>query len=214
MLKIAVLASGRGSNFQSIIDAVKSGYITAEIDMLVSDRQDAYAITRAKENGIESLFLDPKDFGTKDSYYEEIVRVFRERSIGLVVLAGFMRIVRKPLIDAFPGKILNIHPAILPSFPGLHGQEQAHEYGVKISGCTVHFVDEGMDTGPVIIQAAVPVYSDDSADDLSARILACEHKIYPYAVKLYAENRLEIQGRKVLIKNEKKQDVFLIHPWE
>lgn len=214
MLKIAVLASGRGSNFQSIIDAVKNGYMQAEINILVTDKAAAYAVTRARESGIEALFLDPKEFKTKDGYYEELARILRDRSIGLIVLAGFMRIVGKPLIAAFHGKIMNIHPAILPSFPGLHGQEQAHDYGVKIAGCTVHFVDEGMDTGPVIVQAAVPVYSDDTEETLSARILSCEHRIYPYAVKLYAENRLRIEGRKVIIKDEQKRDVFLIHPWE
>lgn len=214
MLKIAVLASGRGSNFQSIIDSIKNGFIRAEIDILITDNRDAYAVTRAKENGIDSLHLDPKGFPSKNGYYDEMARILKERSVGLILLAGFMRIVGKPLLEAFPGKVLNIHPAILPSFPGLHGQGQAHDYGVKITGCTVHFVDEGMDTGPVIVQAAVPVYSDDTEETLSERILSCEHRIYPYAVKLFSENRLEIRGRKVLVKGEKKRDVFMIHPWE
>ena len=213
MLKIAVLASGRGSNFQSILDAIENGYIqNAMIDVLVTDNIDAYAIERAKKNDIESLYLDPKEFGTKDEYFSKITGILKERGTGLVVLAGFMRIVRKPLIDAFPNKILNIHPAILPSFPGLHGQEQAHDYAVKISGCTVHFVDEGMDTGPIIIQAAVPVFSDDTEDSLSGRILKFEHKIYPYAVKMFVEGRLKVQGRRVFIKDEKKQDLFLMNP--
>jgi len=214
MLKIAVLASGRGSNFQSIIESIKNGFIKAKIDILITDNKDAYAVTRAKESGIDSLFLDPRDFPARSAYYEEMARILKERSIGLIVLAGFMRIVGKPLIDAFPGKILNIHPAILPSFPGLHGQGQAYEYGVKIAGCSVHFVDEGMDTGPVIVQAAVPVYSDDTEETLSERILSCEHRIYPYAVKLFSEDRLEIRGRRVMIKDERKQETFLIHPWE
>jgi phosphoribosylglycinamide formyltransferase-1 len=213
MLKIAVLASGRGSNFQSMLDAIGNGYIqNAVIDVLVTDNSDAYAIERAKKNDIESLYLDPKEFGTKDEYFSKITGILKDRGIGLVTLAGFMRIVRKPLIDAFPNKILNIHPAILPSFPGLHGQEQAYDYAVKISGCTVHFVDEGMDTGPIIIQAAVPVFSDDTEDSLSGRILKYEHKIYPYAVKMFVEGRLEVHGRRVFIKDEKKRDAFLMNP--
>jgi phosphoribosylglycinamide formyltransferase-1 len=213
MLKIAVFASGRGSNFQSIIDSIENGYIRdAAIDLLITDKEDAFARQRAEKHGIESLFLDPKVHGSKDGYFGSIAEILKKRGTGLIALAGFMRIVRKPLIDAFPNRILNIHPAILPSFLGLHGQEQAFEYGVKISGCTVHFVDEGMDTGPVIIQAAVPVYSDDTEDSLSERILKYEHKIYPHAIKMFAEGRLEVRGRKVFIKGEEKQDLIIMQP--
>lgn len=213
MVKIAVLASGRGSNFQSILDAITNGYIeNASIDILITDRSDAYAIERAKQNDIEVVYRDPSEFDTKDAYFSAIAALLTKRDIELIVLAGFMRIVKKPLIDAFPNKILNIHPALLPAFPGLHGQQQAHDYGVKIAGCTVHFVDEGMDTGPIIIQAAVPVFSDDTEEALSERILKFEHKIYPYAVKLFVDGRLEINGRRVIIKKEEKHESFVMNP--
>jgi len=212
MLKIGVLASGRGSNFQAIIDAVKSGYIKAEIAVLITDKPDAYAIGRARENGIEHLFLSPSGHASKDDYFVRIANELKKREVGLVLLAGFMRIVRKPLLDAFPMRVMNIHPALLPSFPGLHGQKQAADYGVRISGCTVHFVDEGMDTGPVIIQAAVPVHPEDSEDSLSERILIYEHKIYPEAVRLFAEGRIEVKGRKVFVKDYKFPEETIINP--
>ena len=216
ILKIGVLASGRGSNFQAVLDAIKSGRIKAEISLLISDKPDAYALTRARNAGIEAFYLDPKDFFSfspaKDAYFEKIAEEFTAKGIGLVLLAGFMRIVKKPLLDAFPWKVMNIHPALLPSFPGLHGQRQAEGYGVKISGCTVHFVDEGMDTGPVIIQAAVPVRHDDTEDSLSERILKCEHKIYPEAVRLFAEGRLRVNGKKVEIKGARENETPLISP--
>jgi phosphoribosylglycinamide formyltransferase-1 len=214
MLKIGVLASGRGSNFQAVIDAVKAGKIKAGICVLISDNKDAHALVRAAENGIEALYLDPGRCASKDAYFERIAAELEKRGAGLVLLAGFMRIVRKPLLDAFPWKVMNIHPALLPSFPGLHGQRQALDYGVRISGCTVHFVDGGMDTGPVIIQAAVPVLPDDNEETLSERVLGYEHKIYPEAVRLFAEGRLEVRGRKVLIKNFKArwQKAAIISP--
>jgi phosphoribosylglycinamide formyltransferase-1 len=212
MLRIGVLASGRGSNFQAIIDGVKSGYIKAQLRVLITDKPDAYAIERAKLNGIESLYMNPKDYPSKDKYFEAIAEELKKRGVGLVLLAGFMRIVRKPLLDAFPLKVMNIHPALLPSFPGLHGQKQAADYGVRISGCTVHFVDEGMDTGPIIVQAAVPVDPNDNEESLSERILKYEHKIYPLAVKLYAEGRVEVKGRKVEIKGYALPDGVLANP--
>ncbi|HCL80921.1 MAG TPA: phosphoribosylglycinamide formyltransferase, partial [Nitrospiraceae bacterium] len=187
MLNLGILASGRGSNFQSIIDEIEAGKINATIKVLVVDNPDAYAVERAKKHSIEYLYINPKEFKSKDDFFTKIADELKARGVELVVLAGFMRIVRKPLIDAFPNKIMNIHPALLPSFPGLHGHKQAVDYGVRISGCTVHFVDEGMDTGPVIIQAAVPVSPDDTEDTLSARILKLEHKIFPEAIRLYAE---------------------------
>ncbi len=213
LLKIGVLASGRGSNFQAVLDAIKSGRIKAEVSMLISDKPGAYALERARQAGIEALYLDPKDFyPSKDAYFQKIAEEFKARGIGLVLLAGFMRIVKKPLLDAFPWKVMNIHPALLPSFPGLHGQRQAADYGVRISGCTVHFVDEGMDTGPVIIQAAVPVRHDDTEESLSDSILECEHKIYPEAVRLFAEGKIEVSGNKVIIKKDLKTDRPLINP--
>ena len=213
MLKIGVLASGRGSNFQSMIDAIEAGRINARMGLLVVDKAGAYALERAKNHNIPHRFIDPKGFQDKDAFYAEIAAQMKEHNIGLVVLAGFMRIVRKPLLDAFPNAVMNIHPALLPSFPGLHGQGDAVSYGVKLSGCTVHFVDEGMDTGPVIIQAAVPVYDDDTEDSLSARILKQEHRIYPEAIRLFAEGRLEVRGRKVIIRGQSRQDdVAIINP--
>lgn len=199
-LQLGVLASGRGSNFQAIIDEIQKGNLSASIRVLITDNPSAYAIERAKKNNIEFLILAPKDFQSKNEYYEKIADELKKREIDLVILAGFMRIVGKPLIDAFPFRIMNIHPALLPSFPGLHAQKQAVEYGVKISGCTVHFVDEGMDTGPIIIQAAVPVFHNDSEGSLAQRILEQEHKIYPEAIRLFSEGRLEVKGRIVNIK--------------
>jgi phosphoribosylglycinamide formyltransferase-1 len=212
VIRISVLASGRGSNFQSIIDAISNKRLSAEIAILVTDNPSAFAIERAKRYGIECLVLDPKEFESRDEYYTRISQELTKRNTGLVVLAGFMRIVGKPLIDAFPHKIMNIHPALLPAFPGLHGQKQALEYGVKISGCTVHFVDEGMDTGPVIIQAAVPVYQDDTEETLSERILYLEHQIYPEAIRLFSEGRLEVEGRTVKIKAYSTTEQFIANP--
>ncbi|HSB31489.1 MAG TPA: phosphoribosylglycinamide formyltransferase [Candidatus Sulfobium mesophilum] len=211
-LNIGVLASGRGSNFQSIIDAVEGGYIKATVSVLITDKPDAFAIQRAKKHHIECIIMIPKQFSSKDVYFEKIADELKSRGVGLVVLAGFMRIVGKPLIDAFRNRIINIHPALLPAFPGLHGQQQAHEYGVKISGCTVHFVDEGMDTGPIIIQAAVPVRDNDTEESLAARILAFEHKIYPEAVRLFSEGRIRLAGRKVEIEATFAADEGLINP--
>lgn len=202
MLKLGVLASGRGSNFQAIIDAIESGALDASVELLVVDNPSAYAIKRAENHNIHYLYIDPKGFASKDEFFVRIVEELNARGVGLVILAGFMRIVRKPLLDAFPMRVMNIHPAILPSFPGLHGQKQAVDYGVKISGCTVHFVDEGMDTGPIIIQAAVPAIAEDTEETLSARILSLEHKIFPEAIRLFAEGRLEVEGRTVKIKEK------------
>jgi phosphoribosylglycinamide formyltransferase-1 len=213
VLKIGVLASGRGSNFQAIIDAIESGRLKASVELLVVDNPSAFAIERAKKHSIPYLYVNPKDFGTKDEFYQKIADELKSKGVELVILAGFMRVVRKPLLDAFPMRVMNIHPALLPSFPGLHGQKQAVDYGVRISGCTVHFVDEGVDTGPVIIQAAVPVLPHDTEDTLSERILKYEHKIFPEAIRLFAEGRLEVVGRKVMIKDYKgEEDAVIINP--
>ncbi len=202
MLTLGVLASGRGSNFQSIIEGIESGFIKAKVAVLITDNPEAYAIERAKNHNIEALIIKPRDFPDKNSYYSHIAEELKKRGVGLIILAGFMRVVGKPLIEEYPSRIMNIHPALLPSFPGLHGQEQAVDYGVKISGCTVHFVDEGVDTGPIIIQTAVPAYEDDTEDTLSERILKQEHKIFPLAIKLFAEGRIKVEGRKVIILKE------------
>lgn len=211
-LNLGVLASGRGSNFQSIIGEIEKGRLNAGIRLLIVDNPKAFAIERARKHGIEHLVIRPGDFTTKDDFYLKIVDELRKREVELVILAGFMRIVGKRLIDAFPDRIMNIHPALLPSFPGLHSQRQAIEYGVRISGCTVHFVDEGMDTGPIISQAAVPVYHDDTEETLSTRILEMEHKIYPEAIRLFSEGRLEVEGRIVKIKGKASSESHLANP--
>ena len=212
MLKLGVLASGRGSNFQSIIDEIEAGILNASINLLITDNPDAYAIERAKKQSIKYLYLNPHDFKSKNDFYTVIAKELVKRDVDLVILAGFMRIVGKPLIEAFPNRIMNIHPALLPAFPGLHSQKQAVDYGVRVSGCTVHFVDEGMDTGPIIIQAAVVVSPDDTEDTLSERILRLEHKIFPYAIRLYSEGRLYSDGRTIKIKGYELQDEFFINP--
>ena len=198
-LRIGVLASGRGSNLQAIIDASEHGKLDAEVVVVISDISDAYALERAKKHGIPGFHINPKDFINKKEYEEAIVNKLREHNIGLVVLAGYMRLVTSVLIDAFDGNIMNIHPALLPSFKGLHAQQQALEYGVRYSGCSVHFVTVDVDGGPVILQAVVPVFDNDTEETLSARILEKEHMIYPEAVQLFAEGRLKREGKRVFI---------------
>lgn len=210
-LTLGVLASGSGSNFQSIINNIESDNINAKIAALITDNPDAYAIERARKHNIEALVIRPRDFDSKDAYYTRIAEELSKRGVTLVILAGFMRVVAKTLIDRYPNKIMNIHPALLPSFPGLHGQKQAADYGVKIAGCTVHFVDKGVDTGPIIIQAAVPAYHDDTEDSLGERILKQEHIIFPHAIKLYSEGKISVEGRTVIIKGNKESS-YLINP--
>lgn len=207
-LKIGVLASGRGTNLQAIIDAIKKGFINAEVVVVISDKKGASALDRAASEGIDTVFVDPAMFKDRASFDQEILEILKRYRVELLILAGYMRIVTKVLINTYKNRIINIHPALLPSFPGLSAQRQALEYGVKIAGCTVHFVEEGMDQGPIIIQAAVPIIEDDTEESLSARILKEEHKIYPYAIKLYIDGRLSISGRRVIIKEETKNEVF------
>jgi phosphoribosylglycinamide formyltransferase-1 len=201
LLKLGVLISGNGSNLQSIIDNIEKGSLKAVIKIVISNNPDAYGLTRAKNHGIPFAVIKNGDYKSKEDFDTQLVKILKDNGVELVALAGFMRIISPTILKAFPGRILNIHPALLPSFPGLHGQKQAVDYGVKYSGCTVHFVDEGVDTGPIIIQSAVPVMDDDTEETLSARILKEEHKIYPQAINLFAEGRLEIKGRKVFIKS-------------
>lgn len=198
-LKIGVLASGSGSNLQAIIDEAAAGLLPVEVVMVLSDKPDAYALTRAEQAGIMTAVVLPKDYATREEYDAQVVKLLTLAGAEAVALAGYLRIVTKTLLDAFPGRVLNIHPALLPSFPGLHGQRQAFEYGVKVAGCTVHFVDEGLDSGPIILQAPVPVLDDDDEESLTARILQQEHIIYPLALKLLAEGKLTVEGRKVRI---------------
>lgn len=198
-LRLAVLASGRGSNFLAIQGAIENGRLDADICLLISDQALAPALERARELGIKALFIDPKAFPGRDAYESELVRHLQGEEIDFLVLAGYMRLVGGVILNAYSHRVLNIHPALLPSFPGLHAQRQAVEYGVKYSGCTVHFVDLGMDTGPIIKQAVVPVEDDDTEDSLAERILAQEHRLYWQVLQLLAEGRVYIEGRKVHI---------------
>ena len=200
-LKVAVLASGRGSNFKALAEACAGEGYPGEIGILIVDNPDAGALRVASEMGIDSIVVDcgPKRGSMTLESSESMVEICKEKGVGLVCLAGFMRIVKGCLMDDYVGRMINIHPALLPSFKGLHGQKQALDYGVKYSGCTVHFVDKGIDTGPIILQKIVLVEQDDTEDTLSARILAEEHKTYPEAVRLIAEGRVRIDGRRVVI---------------
>ncbi len=197
--RIAVLASGRGSNFQAVIDAVAAGYIPAVCAGLVTDNPRAYAIERAKAAGIPVTVVDYAGFPSKAAYEEALLDAMRASRADLFILAGYMRILGSSIVHEFSGRMMNIHPALLPAFAGLHAQRQAIEYGVKVAGCTVHLVDEGMDTGPIVIQRCVPVLSDDEESALADRILAEEHQALPLAVKLFCEDRLEVVGRRVRI---------------
>lgn len=199
MKKIGVLLSGRGSNFMSIKKAVDAGEINGEIAVVISNKADAKGLEFARENGLDAQFVDPKAFASRDEYDAELVRILKEKGADLVCLAGYMRLISPSFIQAFRDRIINIHPALLPSFKGLHGAKDALDYGVRFAGCTVHFVDEEMDNGAIILQAVVPVEQTDTEDDLSARILKEEHRIYPEAVKLFCADRLRVEGRKVYI---------------
>lgn len=200
-VNIAVLVSGRGSNLQAIIDNVENGYIKgANISVVISSKAEAYALERARKHGINAVFLDPKCYN-KSEYDREIIKLLEEHDISLILLAGYFRILGSEIIKTYRNRILNIHPSLLPSFKGLHAQRQAFEYGVKVAGCTMHFVDEGLDSGPIILQSCVPVLSDDTEDTLTERILEQEHIIYPEAVKLFVEGKLKIQDRVVIIQD-------------
>ena len=201
---IAVLISGGGTNLQSIIDAIEAKRLDAKIELVLSNRTDAYGLVRAKNHGIATEVLDHKTFPDREAYDQAVVDLLRARGVDLVVLAGFMRLLSPVFVKAFSNRIMNIHPALLPSFPGLHVQKKALEHGVRFSGCTVHFVNEECDEGPIIIQAVVPVFPDDTEETLAARILRQEHRIYPRAIQLYAEGRLRVVGRKVMVDRQQK----------
>jgi phosphoribosylglycinamide formyltransferase-1 len=212
MVNLGVLVSGSGSNLQAIIDNIEAGRMDARIKIVISNVPEVYALERAKKHGIPSLIIPHKGL-KREEYDQKLVEGLRARDVELVVLAGFMRIITPVLLRAFPMRVINIHPALLPAFPGTHVWQTQIDYGVKFAGCTVHFVDEGTDTGPIIIQAVVPVYDDDTADTLNARILKQEHKIYSQAIQMYAEGRLEIQGHRVLAKGvSPAPDSFMINP--
>jgi phosphoribosylglycinamide formyltransferase-1 len=196
---IGVLISGGGTNLKAIIDAIEAKKLDAEICVVLSNQAGAYGLARAKQHGIATAVLDHKSFASREDYDQAVVDVLRARAVELVILAGFMRLLSPVFIKAYSNRIMNIHPSLLPSFPGLHVQKKALDHGVRFAGCTVHFVNEECDEGPIIIQAVVPVYPDDDEATLAARILKQEHRIYPRAIQLYAEGRLRVTGRKVLV---------------
>ena len=211
-LRIGALASGGGTNLQVIIDRCQDGKLDAEIVLVISNNPDAVALERASRAGIAIRCIDHRLFSGREAFDAALVQALREAEVDLVVLAGFMRIITPVFVDAFPHRIMNIHPALLPAFPGLHVQRKALEYGVRFAGCTVHFVDTGTDTGPIIIQAVVPVHDDDTEETLSARILEQEHQIYPKAIQLFAEGRLRVEGRRVLVDRSAPPTGSLINP--
>jgi phosphoribosylglycinamide formyltransferase-1 len=199
-LRVGVLASGRGSNLQALLDAAASPGYPARVVVVISDREQAPALERARAAGVEAVWVNPKDFADREAFDQALVAALQARDVGLVCHAGFMRILSPAYVRAFSGRALNIHPSLLPAFSGLHAQRQALDHGAKVAGVTVHFVDEGVDTGPIVLQAAVAVEPGDTEATLSARILAEEHRLYPAAVRLFAEGRLEIRGRRVIVK--------------
>ncbi|MGE5304856.1 MAG: phosphoribosylglycinamide formyltransferase [Alphaproteobacteria bacterium] len=212
-LPIGVLISGGGTNLQAIIEAIEAGNLDARIEIVLSNRADAYGLARAKNHGLPTEVLDHKKFASREAFDEVVVEILRARGVELVVLAGFMRLLSPVFVKAFSNRIMNIHPALLPSFPGLHVQKQAVEHGVRFSGCTVHFVNEECDEGPIIIQAVVPVYPDDTEESLAARILKQEHRIYPRAIQLYSEGRLRVEGRRVVVEGLRRDETpALCHP--
>ena len=197
--KLGVLCSGRGTDLQSIMDAIDRGEVAAEIAVVLTDKPDAFALERAAKAGIKAVCVNRKQFDGRESFEQALVGQLQAAGVTLVVLAGFMRILTPYFVRQYAGRIMNIHPALLPSFPGAHAHRDVLAYGVKVSGCTVHFVDEGTDSGPIILQAAVPVLDGDTEETLGARVLEQEHIIYPRAIQLYCEGKLEIDGRHVHI---------------
>ncbi len=199
--RVSFLVSGRGSNFQAVAEEIRTGSIKAELGIVISDNPEAGALGIAEIYGMEAHVVNPADYDDRESLDKEMIKLFKKSKTDLIVAAGFMRILTPYFVNIFKSKIINIHPALLPSFPGVHAQEKAFNYGVKITGCTAHFIDEGTDTGPIIIQASVDVRENDSVQSLSAKILKEEHRILPESVRLFCEDRLTVKGRKVFIKN-------------
>ncbi|MGA7873784.1 MAG: phosphoribosylglycinamide formyltransferase [Candidatus Binatus sp.] len=213
-VKLGVLISGSGTNLQAIIDAILRGELKAKIRLVISNRADAQGLERARRHGIATTVIDNREFPSREDFDRAVLAALRDRSVELVALAGFMRLLSSVMLEAFPGRIMNIHNSLLPSFPGIHGPRDAIEYGVKIAGCTVFFVTPGVDVGPVIVQAAVPVLPGDDEQRLAARILTQEHRIFPHAIALFQQGRLEIQGRHVIIKGDssKPSSAPLVNP--
>ena len=212
-VSLGVLISGSGTNLQAIIDAIEQKRLDACIQVVISNKEEAFGLARARKHNVPTEVIDHRKFSTRESYDHAMVDVLRARQVDLVILAGFMRLLSPVFVKAFPNRVMNIHPALLPAFPGLHVQRKALEHGVRFSGCTVHFVNEECDQGPIIIQAAVPVFPDDTESSLSARILTEEHRIYPRAIQLYSEGRLHVVGRTVWVDGLKKEEgQLLIQP--
>ena len=211
-IRLAVLASGSGTNLQSIIDQCQSGLLDAQIALVVSNNPDAGALERATRAGINNVCINHRDFTQREDFDQAVVSALKAADVELIVLAGFMRIISEVFLQAFPLRIINIHPSLLPAFPGLNVQQKALDYGARFSGCTVHFVDNGVDTGPIIIQAVVPIHAEDTEKTLAARILEQEHKIYPQAIQWIAEKRVMIEGRKVTVKSAKSPRQSLMSP--
>ena len=213
-LCVAVLASGRGSNLQALIDAIEAGQVQARIVAVISNKKEAVALERARKHGIKDLFVDPKPFAgrpdSREAYDRSLLEVLQQHEAELVLLAGYMKIVTTVLVNAYANRMMNIHPSLLPAFPGLEVQKKAIDWGCKLAGCTVHFVTEGVDEGPIIIQAAVPILDADTPETLAARILVQEHKIYPRAVQLFAEGRLRVDGRRVFIDSAKPDGEVIV----
>ncbi|MBI5047613.1 MAG: phosphoribosylglycinamide formyltransferase [Deltaproteobacteria bacterium] len=212
MINLGILVSGNGTNLQAIIDSIEAKRLDARIKIVISNNPNAYAIERAKKHHIQVFIINDSHFPAREDCDKHLVELLKSHRIDLVVLAGFMRLLSPLFIKSFPMKIINIHPALLPAFPGLHVQKKAVDYGVKFSGCTVHIVDEGVDTGPIVIQAVVPVHNDDTEKTIAQKILKEEHRIYPQAIQFFAEERIEIKGRKVVIKNCSKTEEVLENP--
>lgn len=216
LLRLAVLLSGRGSNLQAIIDAIEQGTLSAEIAVVLSNKQDAVGLERARKHGLKAVWLDSKPFAgrpdSREAYDRAVLEVLQKYEVDLVLLAGYMKIVTAVLVKAYENRMMNIHPSLLPSFPGLDVQKKAIDHGCKISGCTVHFVTEGVDEGPIIIQAAVPILEGDRPDTLAARILEQEHRIYPRAIQLYAEGKLRVEGRCVVVSEADRPTGGLMNP--
>ena len=203
-LRLGVLVSGRGSNLQAIMDAATAVKIDASVEVVISDKPQAQALDHARRSRVPAFFLNPKDYSSREKYDEAVVDLLGKHQVDLVILAGYMRLITSRLIEPYKNRIINIHPSLLPAFSGLRAHRQALEWGARISGCTVHFVDETMDQGPIIIQAAVPVFDGDTEETLAARVLEQEHRILPQAIQYFAEQRLQISGRRVLLKSTQK----------
>ena len=200
IFKLAVLVSGRGSNLQAIMDSIDREELDAHLSIVISNTKDAIALKRAEKHGIKTIFIDPSNYLSSKEYDKALVLKLKEFSVDLICLAGYMRILGEEVIQSFEKKIINIHPSLLPAFPGMNAQKQAINHGVKFSGCTVHFVDFGVDTGPIILQTVVPVYDNDDEKSLSKRILEQEHHLYPKAIKMIQENKIRLNGRTVTSK--------------